>query len=399
MNIKSTIKLPDDVKFIISRIEQNGGSAYAVGGCVRDALLKKEPYDWDITTDKTPLETERCFSEFNVIETGIKHGTVTIRLNGKNYEVTTFRTEGTYSDCRRPDSVEFVKNLKEDLSRRDFTINAMAYNDKCGIVDLFGGQSDLQKKIIRCVGDAEKRFSEDALRILRALRFSSTLEFKTDIECKNAVFAKYYELKNVSAERIKTELFKMITGKNFKYVCSNYKNVIDDVIYGVKCDLITDVFFEKAFNYEPYKAFAAAVRMSKCENLSKCCANLKLSNFEKNAVKLSALNPDLTDKTSVLRFMSTISDESFDALLDIWDLCGENTKFYRKVKYDVQKNNTCFRLKHLCIDGADVKKYTLYSGRDIGRILNLCLDEVICGNLCNNKESLIEFIKSVNLTR
>ena len=139
--------------------------------------------------------------------------------------------------------------------------------------------------------------------------------------------------------------------------------------------------------------------MSKCENLSKCCANLKLSNFEKNAVKLSALNPDLTDKTSVLRFMSTISDESFDALLDIWDLCGENTKFYRKVKYDVQKNNTCFRLKHLCIDGADVKKYTLYSGRDIGRILNLCLDEVICGNLCNNKESLIEFIKSVNLTR
>ena len=180
------INIPSDVKRIIDRIEDAGYEAYAVGGCIRDALLKKEPHDWDITTSADPMTVKRLFSK--TFDTGIQHGTVTVLLGGENYEVTTYRVDGDYADGRHPESVTFTRNLADDLKRRDFTINAMAYNPEKGLVDLFGGQDDLKKGIIRCVGDPVERFTEDALRMMRAVRFSAQLGF--DIEPATAAAIK-----------------------------------------------------------------------------------------------------------------------------------------------------------------------------------------------------------------
>ena len=182
--MKNTISLPENVLYIIDTFYNAGYIAYAVGGCVRDSLMGKTPDDWDICTNAQPEKVKEIFSQHHTIDTGLKHGTVTLILDKKPYEITTFRKESTYSDNRRPDTVTFVTSLEEDLSRRDFTVNAMAYNHYDGIVDLFGGQSDLQNKIIRTVGNADTRFNEDALRILRALRFASTLGFTIEADTK-----------------------------------------------------------------------------------------------------------------------------------------------------------------------------------------------------------------------
>ena len=171
------IKIPDGANVVIDKLYENGHSAFVVGGCVRDFILEKEPHDWDICTDALPEQVMQIFGEKNVIPTGIKHGTVTVLIENDNYEVTTYRIDGMYSDGRRPDNVEFTQNLIEDLSRRDFSINAMAYNDKIGLIDPFDGISDIKNRRICCVGDPGKRFGEDYLRILRAIRFSSTFGF------------------------------------------------------------------------------------------------------------------------------------------------------------------------------------------------------------------------------
>lgn len=206
------IKLPPQAVELIHRLEAHGYEGYAVGGCVRDSLLGKEPHDWDICTSARPDEMSACFAGEKVIPTGLRHGTLTVLKNHVPYEVTTYRVDGTYTDCRRPDQVTFVRNLREDLARRDFTMNAMAYHPREGLVDCFGGQEDLEKRIIRAVGDPEERFSEDALRILRALRFASTLGFSVEKETAAAAHAKKKLLEKVAAERIFSELVRLICG-------------------------------------------------------------------------------------------------------------------------------------------------------------------------------------------
>lgn len=208
------IKIPCEVKKIITVLENSGFEAYVVGGCVRDSLLGLTPQDWDVASSATPEETKACFAASRIIETGLKHGTLTILTDGFPVEVTTFRIDGEYGDCRRPDSVTFTRDLTFDLSRRDFTINAMAYHPEKGIIDCFGGLNDLTARRIVCVGEPEKRFSEDALRILRAVRFAATMGF--DIESKTqAAMVKLSGLLNkISAERITAELNKTLLGKN-----------------------------------------------------------------------------------------------------------------------------------------------------------------------------------------
>ena len=203
-----SIILPENVKRIIKTLEAAGFEAYAVGGCVRDALLNRVPQDWDITTSALPEEVKRLFRR--TVDTGIEHGTVTIMCGQEGFEVTTYRIDGTYEDCRHPDSVTFTRNLREDLLRRDFTINAMAYNESTGLVDLFGGIEDLQAGIIRAVGTPAERFSEDALRILRAVRFAAQLGFTIEPETKEAMKELAGNLKMVSAERIREELTKLL---------------------------------------------------------------------------------------------------------------------------------------------------------------------------------------------
>lgn len=202
------MKISEDAEKLINILSDNGCKAYAVGGCVRDYLLGKPEKDIDITTSAKPETVEEILKQNNikVIETGLQHGTVTAVLNGENYEITTFRKDGEYKDNRRPESVSFVDDVKEDLSRRDFTINAIAYNHKEGIVDLFGGKKDIDNKVIRAVGNADLRFKEDALRIMRALRFSATLCFDIEESTKKAIFDNMYLLDNIAKERIFTEL-------------------------------------------------------------------------------------------------------------------------------------------------------------------------------------------------
>ena len=209
--MKLKMILPKNVSYIISKLEQAGYEAYAVGGCVRDTLLERKPQDWDITTSAKPLEIKQLFKK--TIDTGIQHGTVTVMLDHIGYEVTTYRIDGEYEDNRHPKKVEFTDNLKLDLERRDFTINAMAYNDKRGLVDEFEGIKDLKDGIIRCVGDAGQRFDEDALRMLRAVRFAGQLGFEIEDETRNAIVKRADRLENISAERIRVELTKLLVAK------------------------------------------------------------------------------------------------------------------------------------------------------------------------------------------
>lgn len=222
------IKLPKDVKFIIDRLEKAGYEAYAVGGCVRDTILGREPDDWDITTSAKPLEIKELFK--STIDTGIQHGTVTVLRNHVGYEVTTYRVDGEYEDNRHPKEVTFTTSLIEDLKRRDFTINAMAYNDNTGLIDEFDGIRDLESGIIRCVGVAKERFSEDALRIMRAVRFAAQLGYIIEEETKQAAILLHNNLSSISAERINVELTKLIISDHPEYIATAYELGILDVV-------------------------------------------------------------------------------------------------------------------------------------------------------------------------
>lgn len=218
------IQLPDKVDRIIRTLMAAGYEAYAVGGCVRDSVMGRSPNDWDITTSAKPEEVKRLFSR--TIDTGIKHGTVTIMLDKEGFEVTTYRIDGVYEDGRHPREVTFTASLEEDLKRRDFTINAMAYNEETGLVDIFGGMQDIEQGVIRCVGDAEERFTEDALRMLRAVRFSAQLGYRIEEATKSAIRKLAPNLKQISAERIQAELVKLVTSPHPDYLRTAYETGI-----------------------------------------------------------------------------------------------------------------------------------------------------------------------------
>ena len=222
------ILMPQKVKFIIKQLMDNGFEAYAVGGCVRDSILGREPNDWDITTSALPGQVKEVFE--HTVDTGIQHGTVTVVLDKENFEVTTYRIDGEYEDNRHPKEVIFTANLVEDLKRRDFTVNAMAYNDETGLVDVFGGISDLNEKIIRCVGNAEDRFSEDALRVLRAARFAAQLGFSIEDGTMQAMKSMAPNLANISAERIQVELVKLIISDNPDMIKTAYELGITKIV-------------------------------------------------------------------------------------------------------------------------------------------------------------------------
>lgn len=223
------IAIPEKVEWILNVLHENGYEAYAVGGCVRDALIGREPKDWDITTSAAPMQVKELFRR--TIDTGIQHGTVTVMLDKEGFEVTTYRIDGKYEDGRHPKEVQFTSSLVEDLKRRDFTINAMAYSKEEGIVDAFDGVGDLERKVIRCVGNAKERFSEDALRILRAVRFSAQLDFDIEEETKTAIVEKAPTLEKISAERIREEIDKLICSSNPKRLCLAKELGITKVVF------------------------------------------------------------------------------------------------------------------------------------------------------------------------
>lgn len=225
-----TMDMPKNVDTAINLLQSAGFEAYAVGGCVRDSLLGKTPNDWDITTSAKPENMKSVFADFHCIDTGIKHGTVTVVIDGEPLEITTFRLDGEYEDNRHPKSVTFTSNLGADLGRRDFTVNAMAYSKMTGTVDLFGGQNDLKNKIIRCVGDPDRRFNEDALRILRALRFASALDFEIEEKTAQSLLKNCALLGNISEERIAKELLKLVCGKGAKRILTGFAPVLFEIL-------------------------------------------------------------------------------------------------------------------------------------------------------------------------
>lgn len=431
---------PGDVMTILAL---DGFESYVVGGCVRDSLLGLEPHDWDICTNATPQEVLEVFAKRNIktVETGIKHGTVTVCLWGEQYEATTFRIDGTYSDGRRPDSVSFTSSLQEDLSRRDFTINAMAYAEVPGLIDPFGGEKALRDKVISCVGNPTDRFGEDALRIMRALRFASTYGFRIDSGTDAAIHQLAPSLCNISSERINEELCKLLCGQGVLDVLLSYSDVITTIIP----ELAPCVGFEQNNPYHQYDVYdhiAHAVANYKGSDISVKVAlllhdigkpqcytedergghfhghgvpshdiadtvtkRLRFDNKTRNEVLELVLYHDAviepTPKT-VRRWLNKIGKERFCQLLcvrlaDI-QAHAANTQESRIVRCnalgtlmdDVIAKDQCFSMKDMALGGKDILGMGVPEGVRVGEILNTLLDEVISGNLPNDHDVLAE---------
>ncbi len=431
-----------DSQNLIKRLQTCGHKAYAVGGVVRDFLMGKKCSDTDITTSATPNEVTECFKDYKLVLTGLKHGTVTVVLNGKNYEITTFRKEFGYTDNRHPDGVNFVTNLSEDLSRRDFTINAMAYNEEEGIIDLYGGQNDIKNKIIKTVGNADQRFKEDALRILRALRFSSRLNFKIEKNTKIAILKNANLLKNISVERLYSELTGILLGDAVESVLLEFKEVFFTLIPQLKdCD----GFLQKSkyHKYDVYKHIVKSVSLSKKDKIVRWALYLHdiekpscfsrdgdgvghfyghqtksaktaveiLKHFKAESYVISTVNSLIylhDSKTELTRSeikmqMSKYSYEFLkllthvrvgDALAHAFpysQVRAKNARAYLNTVKDVIKNKECYTLKQLCVNGQDVKNLG-YNGAQIKEKLNFLLKAVIYDEVKNEKSELLRYI-------
>ena len=382
------IELPKDVRHIINVLMENGYEAYAVGGCVRDSILGRTPGDWDITTSALPMQVKALFRR--TVDTGIQHGTVTVMLGKNGYEVTTYRIDGKYEDSRHPKSVEFTSNLVEDLKRRDFTINAMAYNDEHGIVDAFDGMGDLKRGIIRCVGKAHDRFDEDALRILRAVRFSAQLGF--DIEDDTAKAAKELAptLVKISRERIHTELNKLLLSDNPDYFSVVYdlgvmKIIIPELenIDAHKLDKIKH-FIKKTSAVLPER-YAALLSCVDADTAGRILKGLKLDNatisMVSKLVKYYNMNP-VVSEAAVRHYINEVGENDALRIIDFnISVCGsELNKGYtdmKKICVMVMERGDCTELRTLKISGKDLRGAGFPAGKQLGEILQRLLCEVL----------------------
>lgn len=400
------ISLPKEVKHIIDILTQNGYEAYAVGGCVRDSILGRVPGDWDITTSALPQQVKALFRR--TIDTGIQHGTVTIMLGKNGYEVTTYRIDGKYEDSRHPESVEFTPNLEEDLKRRDFTINAMAYNDENGVVDIFGGIDDIRNRIIRCVGNAHDRFTEDALRILRAVRFSAQLGFEIDKATKDAARELAPTLVKISRERIHTELNKLLLSDNPDYFSVVYElgvmKVIISELEGVNSGDIDRLKVlikrTKPCLPERYAALLSVIGKDKTRAVLK---GLKLDNATISmAVKLVeylGITPALTEP-QMRHYINEVGKE--DALRVIeFNLAFASEDEYkgyadmRNICVTVLERGDCTSLKELRITGKLLMNSGFEAGKQLGGLLEELLLEVLDNPALNDTKYLLERAKEL----
>lgn len=389
------INLPYEPEWIIKTIHAHGFEAFVVGGCVRDTLLGRVPEDWDITTSAKPEEIKAIFGK--TVDTGLRHGTVTIIKNHKGYEVTTYRVDGEYHDGRHPDSVEFTSSLTEDLKRRDFTINAMAYSHETGVVDEFGGMEDLEAKVIRCVGKARDRFTEDALRILRAIRFAAQLGFSIEEKTYEAIDEIAPNLKKVSKERIQTELTKLLlsdfpeklsmveeTGIS-PYVTEGFGGIFQrDMDFGVLARLPR----EKSMRW------AGCLRCLAPEAAGKILKGLKLDNetIMNGRVMAEAYQSPLNaDKTEIRRFLSRMTRYQFEGCLNLKELDGDlKVREIRRLWGEIEESGDCVSLKTLAVSGNDLLEVGIRPGKEVGEILKSFLERVIEDPSMNKKEILLK---------
>ncbi len=439
------IELPDKVNTIIHTLQAHGYEAYAVGGCVRDCLLGRTPEDWDITTSAMPEETKALFP--HTFDTGIEHGTVTVLLDREGFEVTTYRVDGKYEDSRHPSQVTFVRNLREDLLRRDFTINAMAYNEQDGLADIFGGLKDLEQGTIRCVGDAVSRFSEDALRILRGVRFAAQLGFTIEGETREAMRLLASTLQNISAERIQTELIKILLSprpdmlreayalgitREFlpefdramettqetphhmytvgEHILHTLQNVRSDRILRLTM-LFHDLGkpLKKTVDESGIAHFKGHAEVSK-KLAEEIMRRLKFDNATLHSVGKLVYYHDYrmpVTARNVRRAMNKIGEELFPLYLEVRraDVLAQSG-YQRKEKLadidgietlyrEITAAGQCVALKDLAITGKDLIAVGIQPGRELGEILNNLLELVIENPELNTKEKLLKHVRSL----
>ena len=432
----------------VKMLKDCGFEAFLIGGSVRDYIMGMPIGDIDITTSATPTEVEEVFKDFRVIETGIKHGTVTVLIDSEPIEITTYRSESTYSDNRHPDSVTFSKALKDDVVRRDFTMNAIAFDFKDGFVDLVDGMNDIDNKIIRCIGDAQTRFREDALRILRALRFSAVLGFSIEENTAKAIHKCKDLLKNISAERIQIEFSKLICGKNTYNVLQEYADVICVFIPEIE----ESIGFEQINRHHIYDVYTHSLKaLEQSENelhirlalflhdigkpfvahfdekgeqhyyshpkksaelAEKILTRLRFDNDTKEKVLTlvrmhdTPIMLDKEDSPSKKRLKRIFSQIGVDLTYDLIEIkrcdnSSQNPEYYRgdvfyKATYDmldeIINGDECFSIKDLKINGNDLIAIG-FKGKDIGKALQKCLDGVIAEKVQNNFDDLIKYAK------
>lgn len=442
--------MPENVKHIINTIQNHNHKAYIVGGCVRDQLLGIIPHDWDICTSATPEEIKKIFKNNKIIDTGIKHGTVTLLINNDSYEITTFRTDGIYSDQRHPDNIKFITDLKQDLARRDFTINAMAYNEQEGLIDPFNGQIDINHQFISCVNNPCERIKEDPLRILRALRFAVNYNFDIDNNTINTIKQYSYLIENISKERIRNEICKIFKNninlrklRNYAFILTTvipeltqiinfkqlnpyhdfdvYEHTIRAVKYCNTDDLITRLalLFHDIGKPDCYYDDDAGIRHFKnhgyvsAEITDDIMRRLKFdNNTRKKTVQLVQYHDTVIEpeEKNIKNWLNKINEEQFRRLLDVRraDILAQKTetnpKRIEKINKihemldEVLKNKECFSRKDLVINGFDImeiKPELTKSGEEIGKILNDVLKLVIDNKLENNRQTLLDYIKNI----
>lgn len=395
--------IPKEVQSIINDIEGYGHEAYIVGGCVRDMLLGKEPKDWDITTNATPDRIKAFFKR--TVDTGIKHGTVTVIMGKNTYEVTTYRLDGKYSDGRHPDKVEFSSLLEEDLKRRDFTINAMAFSHKRGLVDLFNGVSDLKNARITCVGSPKERFDEDALRMLRAVRFAARLGFCIDEKTAKAIEELAPNLLKVSKERVWTELLGTLCSDNpekiellFDYGIAKY--VSESFAY---VSIGEDIAKLKLLPMKKSLRLAFLLHKTERDKALSVLKELKSDNdtFTRVRILLDFSAQDISkDRYEIKKLLRRMGSDNFDDLLRFKAVINSDEvkrlKEISDVKEDIILKAEAFEIAHLDITGNDLISAGIEKGPKIGESLEYLLDKLMRGEVQNTKKELERFIKSEN---
>lgn len=442
------ITLPKQVKKIIETLEQAGYEAYAVGGCIRDSVLGRKPNDWDITTSARPMETKALFRR--TVDTGLKHGTVTVLMDGEGYEVTTYRIDGEYEDGRHPKEVLFTSDLVEDLRRRDFTINAMAYNEKDGMVDAFDGMGDMERRIIRCVGDAGERFTEDALRILRAVRFSAQLGFSIEEKTREAVMRLAGNLAKISAERIQTEMIKLLVSPHPEELRTAWETGITAVIlpefdvlmeteqntphhrYTVgehTLHALENVREDKVLRLavlfhdmgkpqvrtvdetgrDHFKGHPAKSERIAEEVLHRWRLDNDTLNKVKRLVKYHDLRPALNQK-SVRRMICKVGEDMFPMLLEVQraDILaqssyGQEEKLHdldevNRIYHEILEECQCLSIKDLAVGGRELIADGMKPGKELGKMLALLLDHVLEEPQHNTKEYLLDYSRRLRDT-
>lgn len=436
------LEIPSKVAFIIKKLEEHGFEAYAVGGCVRDSILGREPNDWDITTSALPQQVKELFHR--TIDTGLQHGTVTVMLEKEGFEVTTYRVDGEYEDGRHPKEVTFTASLEEDLKRRDFTINAMAYNPAEGIVDLFHGVEDLKNHKIRCVGDPIERFTEDALRILRAVRFSAQLGFEIEKETTKALKVLAPNLKFVSAERIQVEMIKMLVSPHPEYLRKAYDAGITKEFFpewdlcmetdqntphhgrsvgehtlltlqNIRADkvlrltmLLHDIGkpMRKTTDEngrDHFKGHAEAGEKIAVQIMRRWKLDNDTIHKVSHLVKWHGYRPP-AEMTAVRRAMNKIGKDFFEMYLEVQmaDTCSKSAyKIEEKMERlrgvencyrEILKKEQCVSLKELAVTGKDLIEAGMQPGKEIGETLQRLLEHVLENPEDNKKEILLENI-------